>query len=312
MVSAAFLKEFTGIEISFLDWFIFAFPAALITVPAAVAVVYLVFRPDPEYRLPEFDEKPQPWTALEIKTLLVSGLVLVAWFTKGLHGLDYSVTGMIGGGPAGAHAGAGVAGHPHQPGVGHRPVHFRRRHQPGLGHGGFPARPAISPTSSSPWSRAAAGCSPVRRGWGYSGPWSPTPWPTWPRRTLILPIVIPLAQLEGVDPRILALCLGMSTSFAMLLVIGCPPNAIAYSFRQFKAFDLTKAGLVATPILLGLLILVAAVWWHILGLVVNGSTGMPGQSQDNSVMVVDYQAAADAEGPATASARSDEHGQIAH
>jgi sodium-dependent dicarboxylate transporter 2/3/5 len=84
---------------------------------------------------------------------------------------------------------------------------------------------------------------------------------------LILPIVIPLAQLEGVDPRVLALCLGMATSFAMLLVIGCPPNAIAYSFRQFKAVDLTKAGLVATPILLGILILAAGVWWHILGLV---------------------------------------------
>ena len=29
----------------------------------------------------------------------------------------------------------------------------------------------------------------------------------------------------------------------MLLVIGCPPNAIAYSFRQFKASDITKVGL---------------------------------------------------------------------
>jgi sodium-dependent dicarboxylate transporter 2/3/5 len=84
---------------------------------------------------------------------------------------------------------------------------------------------------------------------------------------LILPIVIPMAQLEGVDPRVLALCLGTATSFAMLLVIGCPPNAIAYSFKQFKSGDVTRAGLVATPVLLVLLVLVAAVWWKILGLV---------------------------------------------
>jgi sodium-dependent dicarboxylate transporter 2/3/5 len=84
---------------------------------------------------------------------------------------------------------------------------------------------------------------------------------------LILPIVIPMAQLEGVDPRVLALCLGMATSFAMLLVIGCPPNAIAYSYRYFKSSDLTKAGLVATPLLLLLLVAVASVWWKILGLV---------------------------------------------
>ena len=84
---------------------------------------------------------------------------------------------------------------------------------------------------------------------------------------LILPIVIPMAQLEGVNPTVLALCLGTATSFAMLLVIGCPPNAIAYSYRYFKASDLTKAGIFASPLLLAILVLVAAVWWKILGLV---------------------------------------------
>jgi sodium-dependent dicarboxylate transporter 2/3/5 len=84
---------------------------------------------------------------------------------------------------------------------------------------------------------------------------------------LILPIVIPMARLEGVNPTVLALCLGMATSFAMLLVIGCPPNAISYSYRYFKASDLTKVGAVATPILLVILAIVAATWWKILGLV---------------------------------------------
>ncbi|MFH1091001.1 MAG: SLC13 family permease, partial [Pseudomonadota bacterium] len=84
---------------------------------------------------------------------------------------------------------------------------------------------------------------------------------------LCLPIVIPLAQMEGVDPRILALCIGMATSFAMILVIGCPPNAIAYSYRQFKSSDLTKAGLIVMPVLLGLLVLVAGLGWKVLGLV---------------------------------------------
>ena len=84
---------------------------------------------------------------------------------------------------------------------------------------------------------------------------------------LILPIVIPMAQLEGVDATVIALCLGMSTSFAMLLVIGCPPNAIAYSYRYFKASDLTRVGVVAIPVLLIILVLVASIWWKFLGLV---------------------------------------------
>jgi sodium-dependent dicarboxylate transporter 2/3/5 len=47
------LKEFTGIEISFMDWIKYAMPMAIVTVPAAVGVVYLVFRPDPAIRLPQ-------------------------------------------------------------------------------------------------------------------------------------------------------------------------------------------------------------------------------------------------------------------
>ena len=63
MVAAAFLKEFTGIEISFLDWMIFAMPAAILTVPVAVGVTYFVFRPYPKFKLPQFEVSRTPWTA---------------------------------------------------------------------------------------------------------------------------------------------------------------------------------------------------------------------------------------------------------
>ena len=265
MVSAAFLKEFTGIEISFLDWFIFAFPAALITVPAAVAVVYLVFRPNPEYKLPEFDEEKQPWTPLEIRTLVISLLVLASWFTKSLHGLDYSVTGMI-----------GVALLVLLRVLEWQDIHTNLEWGTALFIFGGGLSLGLAMDGSGAARYFANLFFPLVKGGGWLllfvgvgvfGALVTNAMANVAAAALILPIVIPLAQLEGVDPRILALCLGMSTSFAMLLVIGCPPNAIAYSFRQFKAVDLTKAGLVATPILLGFLILVATVWWHILGLV---------------------------------------------
>ncbi|HSO22669.1 MAG TPA: SLC13 family permease, partial [Chondromyces sp.] len=96
MVAAAFLKELTGIEISFIDWIKYAFPLALVTVPAAVLVVYLVYRPDPGFKLPTYDEDPGPWTPLQKRTALILGAVFVAWLTKGLHGIDYSITGMAG------------------------------------------------------------------------------------------------------------------------------------------------------------------------------------------------------------------------
>ncbi|MDX9819980.1 MAG: SLC13 family permease, partial [Desulfococcus multivorans] len=69
MVAAAFLKEFTGIEITFFDWIKFCMPAAIVTVPAAVFIVYLVYRPDPKIKLPQFDEALGPLTPMEKKTL---------------------------------------------------------------------------------------------------------------------------------------------------------------------------------------------------------------------------------------------------
>jgi len=71
MVSAAFLKEFTGIEITFFEWIKYCMPAAILTVPIAVLIVYFVFRPDPKFKLPKFDEEMGPWTLIEKKTLII-------------------------------------------------------------------------------------------------------------------------------------------------------------------------------------------------------------------------------------------------
>jgi len=265
MVAAAFLKEFTGMEIDFLDWIIFAMPAAILTVPIAVLVVYLVFRPDPNIKLPKFDEDLGPFSRQERMTLLVALVVFLLWLSKAFHGLDYSVTGMLG---VGALVLIGV--------LKWEDIHTHLEWGTAL----FIFGGGISLGLAMGYSGAAdyfanlffpyvkgGGWFLLFAGVGVFGALVTNAMANVAAAALILPIVIPLAQLEGVDPRVMALCLGMATSFALLLVIGCPPNAIAYSYRYFKSSDLTRAGLLATPILLAVLILVAALWWHILGLV---------------------------------------------
>ena len=69
MVSAAFLKEFTGLEITFFDWIKYCMPAAVICVPAVVFIVYLIYRPDPNIKLRAFDEGLGPMTAIVKKAL---------------------------------------------------------------------------------------------------------------------------------------------------------------------------------------------------------------------------------------------------
>ena len=265
MVAAAFLKEFTGIELTFFDWILYAMPAAMLTVPIAVFVVYLVYRPDPTIALPKFDEEMGPWTRHEIVTLIIVGLAFLTWLTKGIHGIHYSITGMLAvallavtrcltwedindnleWGTALFIFGGGIS------------LGLAMGYS---GAGEFFANLFFPLIQGKGWLVMFIGV-------GVFGAIVTNAMANVAAAALILPIVIPMAQMEGVDPRVLALCLGMACSFAYLLVIGCPPNAIAYSYRYFKSSDLTRLGLVVMPILLSVLVLVAAVWWHILGLV---------------------------------------------
>ena len=265
MVSAAFLKEFTGIEISFLEWIIYAMPAAIITVPISILVVYLVYPPDPTFKLPSFTKQLPPLSWNEKKTLGIMGGVFLLWLTKGLHGMDYSVTGIF-----------GITALVLWDILNWKDIN----HNLEWGTALFIFGGGISLGLAMGYSGAANYFAHLffpyiqGKGWlvlfigvGLFGALMTNAMANVAAAALILPIVIPMAQLEGVDPTILALCLGMATSFAMLLVIGCPPNAIAYSHKFFKASDLTRLGLVATPVLLTVLVLVALVWWKLLGLV---------------------------------------------
>ena len=265
MVSAAFLKEFTGIEITFFEWIKYCMPAAIVCVPVAVLVTYFVYRPDPKFKLPDFDEDIGPMTAAEKKTLIIIVLSFAAWLTKGLHGFHYSITGMVG---VACLVLFGV--------LKWRDINDNLEWGTAL----FIFGGGISLGLAMGYSGAADYFAnlffPLIQGKGWLvlfvgvavfGALVTNAMANVAAAALILPIVIPMAQLEGVNPAILALGLGMATSFAMLLVIGCPPNAIAYSYKYFKSSDLTKLGLVATPTLLLILIGVVCTWWKILGLI---------------------------------------------
>ena len=264
MVAAAFLKELTGIEISFLDWIKFALPLALVTVPAAVLTVYFVFRPDPSYQLPKYDEDPGPMSALQKRTIAILVVVFSLWLTKGFHGIDYSITGMVG---VAVLVAAGI--------LRWNDIHENLEWGTALFIFGGGICLGLAMASSGAASYFAHVFFPLVEGKGWLvllggvcvfGALVTNAMANVAAAALILPIVIPLAELEGVDPRVIALGLACATSFAFLLVIGCPPNAIAYSYRQFRAVDLTKVGLVATPVLLLLMLVTAGIWWSILGL----------------------------------------------
>ncbi|MCD5406611.1 MAG: DASS family sodium-coupled anion symporter [Desulfotomaculum sp.] len=270
MVAAAFLDDITGGQytISFIEWTIYCLPIAVVMVPVVWFSVYLVFRPDKDIHfkaLTEEQQKPTPFNLKEIKALVLIGITFAFLLTGKLHGINSSVIVMLG----------SIAC-----------VLFRLIDWKTLNHktewavcflvfgGGIALGTAMG------YSGAAAFLADVffpffeGRGWlvlfiavGVFAGLITNMMANVAAAALILPIAIPLAILEGVDPTLIALGLGMFTSFAFLLVIGCPPNIVAYSFGYFKASQLTKTGLVVVPIAMSVLIVAAYIWWSIIGLI---------------------------------------------
>lgn len=61
--------------------------------------------------------------------------------------------------------------------------------------------------------------------------------------TLLLPILSPLAEAIHVNPLYILIPTTLCTSFAFLLPVANPPNAIVFSYGHLKVIDMVKAGL---------------------------------------------------------------------
>jgi len=85
---------------------------------------------------------------------------------------------------------------------------------------------------------------------------------------ILLPIGLAIAtEIPGVSPLLASLLIALSGGLAFMLVIATPGNAIAYSSGYFSSKDLLKAGVVANIICIGVIFIVAIIYWKgVLGL----------------------------------------------
>jgi sodium-dependent dicarboxylate transporter 2/3/5 len=77
---------------------------------------------------------------------------------------------------------------------------------------------------------------------------------------LLVPVVVPMADLAGTPTLPITLTVPLATTF-VLLVIGCPPTLIAYSFGYFTQSEAVKVFLLRTLICLTLSGFVSALWY---------------------------------------------------
>ena len=81
---------------------------------------------------------------------------------------------------------------------------------------------------------------------------------------IFLPIAISLGIQTGVNPIILAIAVGISTSLDFMLPVGTPPNAIAYSTGKVSMPEMIKAGILLDLTGALLTILFAYLVWPLL------------------------------------------------
>lgn len=79
---------------------------------------------------------------------------------------------------------------------------------------------------------------------------------------MLIPLAIPLAQLLGLDPRLLVVVVAIASSIDFALVVGTPPTMMAYATGFFRTSEIFRRGIVVD--LLGVLLLsfvVVWIWW---------------------------------------------------
>lgn len=84
---------------------------------------------------------------------------------------------------------------------------------------------------------------------------------------MLIPLAVPLAQILGMDPRLLVGVVAIATSIDFALVVGTPPTMMAYSTGLLSAPEIFRRGVVLD--LIGILVLtLGVVWiWSLLGVV---------------------------------------------
>ncbi|KAH0616563.1 hypothetical protein JD844_027762 [Phrynosoma platyrhinos] len=78
--------------------------------------------------------------------------------------------------------------------------------------------------------------------------------------TIFLPILAPLAEAIHVNPLYILIPSTLCTSFAFLLPVANPPNAIVFSYGHLTVIDMVKAGLGVNIIGVAVVMLAVMTW----------------------------------------------------
>ncbi|MBC2725844.1 SLC13 family permease [Desulfosporosinus sp.] len=83
---------------------------------------------------------------------------------------------------------------------------------------------------------------------------------------ITLPVALVMAQYLGVNPELILYGAVAMAGMPFLLLIGAAPNAIAYQSKQFSTGEFFVSGIPASAVIMGLLIFMTFTYWPIVGM----------------------------------------------
>jgi sodium-dependent dicarboxylate transporter 2/3/5 len=84
--------------------------------------------------------------------------------------------------------------------------------------------------------------------------------------SIVLPVALVIAKYLGVNPELVLYSSVAMAAMPMMLLIGAAPNAIAYESKQFSTSEFFKYGMLGSALILGLLLLMMFTYWPLIGM----------------------------------------------
>jgi solute carrier family 13 (sodium-dependent dicarboxylate transporter), member 2/3/5 len=259
------LQRFTEgkIRIGFLEYILIQFPICILTAVATWAILWVLLRPKEKELVGIELADPGPMSGKELGVLVVFVITFILWFMGDLTGWHYSIPAAI------ALLGFCAPGW-----VSFRTITDKFPWESWIVFGAGVSL-GVSMLDSGAGRFLAEAFLPVLDGQpafivyygiGFFGSFLSSMMSNSAAVALMLPIVLPMAELMEMSPQSVAMLAPMTTSFIML-VIGCPPTIIAYSTGYFSQKDFIKIAVPWCLILLLVCTLSVMVYWPLIGFV---------------------------------------------
>ena len=252
-----------NISIGFLQYIVIQFPICILTAVATWAILWFLIRPEEKELAGVELADPGPMSRAELGVLVVFSATFILWFMGDLTGWHYSV-------PA-AFAILGFCG----PGwISFRTICDKFPWESWIVFGAGVSL-GVSMLDSGAGRFLAEAFLPllngkpmfvVYYGMGFFGSFLSSMMSNSAAVALMLPIMLPMAEMMHMSPESVAMIAPMTTSFIML-VIGCPPTIIAYSTGYFTQKDFIKIAVPWCLILLVICVISMLVYWPLIGFV---------------------------------------------